>query len=160
MSGFIKLGLINSEPSPILSNPSPVSWVRTSAEDPFSLRKSWWKHLYTWWKSCFWAVSPASVAQFHQTIRFAVPPLKASDCESGFAKESISVDSSSRLQWAKVFSHWWEFTANNLCLLSSISDLKQTELHVQNKVTRNSRIINDFWSCHSVNTQNLFCYHL
>uniref|UniRef100_A0A7N8WTS4 Aminoadipate-semialdehyde synthase n=1 Tax=Mastacembelus armatus TaxID=205130 RepID=A0A7N8WTS4_9TELE len=35
MSGFVKLGLINGEPCPILQpTSSPVSWVRTSAEDP------------------------------------------------------------------------------------------------------------------------------
>lgn len=34
MSGFIKLGLINSEPCPILQpTSSPVSWVRTYAQD-------------------------------------------------------------------------------------------------------------------------------
>lgn len=44
MSGFVKLGLINSEPCPILHHTSsPVSWVRTSAEDPFSVKNGMMK---------------------------------------------------------------------------------------------------------------------
>lgn len=61
MSGFLKLGLIQSEASPVL-HPSapPVSWVRSSSG----------------------RLPPRS------PVCFAALPLEASDCMSGFAEES------------------------------------------------------------------------
>uniref|UniRef100_A0A671V3K1 Aminoadipate-semialdehyde synthase n=1 Tax=Sparus aurata TaxID=8175 RepID=A0A671V3K1_SPAAU len=64
MSGFLKLGLIQSEASPVL-HPSapPVSWVRSSSG----------------------RLPPRS------PLCFAALPLEASDCMSGFAEESFGM---------------------------------------------------------------------